>query len=422
MSTAKEQAPSAKTEPALLSTAEAPTVQLEGIHYRTGLPVRVSCSQGRIVSVEPLPAGRTGEQDRHTEDSRKASASLPLIGPGFVDLQLNGYRGRDFNTVPLADNTVTEAVRLAAEAGVTTFFPTIITNSGQAIQSACRAVAEARAADPLAAQCIAGIHLEGPFLSPEDGARGAHDARYIQAPDWALFQSWQEAADGGIRIVTLSPEWPQAPEFIRRCAESGVVVSIGHTSASAEQIREAAAAGATMSTHFGNGAHSLLPRHPNYLWEQMAADELWTCLIADGFHLPDAVLKVAMKVKGERALLVSDAVMLAGMPSGAYETHVGGRVVLSPEGRLQLADNPKLLAGSAQMLPWGIAHLAKRGLCSLADAWDMASIRPAAKLGLPVRQGLAAGAPADLLLADWDGRSLGIRSAYKAGACIYNTT
>ncbi|MFD2876734.1 hypothetical protein ACFTAO_13370 [Paenibacillus rhizoplanae] len=121
----------------------------------------------------------------------------------------------------------------------------------------------------------------------------------------------------------------------------------------------------------------MLPRHPNYLWTQLAEEALWCTLIADGFHLPDEVLKVAMKVKGRQALLVSDAVALAGLAPGSYDTPVGGRVVLTPAGRLHLAGEPGLLAGSAQMLLRHIARLSAAGLASLPDAWDMASVQPA---------------------------------------------
>jgi N-acetylglucosamine-6-phosphate deacetylase len=174
-----------------------------------------------------------------------------------------------------------------------------------------------------------------------------------------------------------------------------------------------------MTTHFGNAAHLMLPRHPNYLWEQLAQDELWTCVIADGFHLPDQVLKVVMKVKGARAMLVSDAVSLSGMPPGQYATPVGGRVVLTREGRLHLAENEKLLAGSAQMLVRGVEHMVSSGLAGLAEAWQMASVRPAGFMGLPVAAGLDVGAPADLVLLRRDGNALRVEQTYKAGELVW---
>ncbi|WJH33920.1 N-acetylglucosamine-6-phosphate deacetylase [Paenibacillus sp. CC-CFT747] len=302
---------------------------------------------------------------------------------------------------------------------MTSYFPTVITNGDEAIAQAVRSIAEACRQDPVSAAGIGGIHLEGPFLSPEDGPRGAHDRRFTKAPDWDLFQSWQEAADGKILIVTLSPEWPGSAAFIEQCTKSGVIVSIGHTAAEPAQIREAVSAGATLSTHFGNGAHLTLPRHPNYLWEQLAEDGLSTCVIADGFHLPSSVLKVVLRTKGRQAMLVSDAVHFSGMEPGDYVSHIGGQVTLTEEGRLHLTGNAKILAGSAQMLPWGISHLVKEELATLADAWEMASIRPAAFVGQPASQGMTAGAPADLVLMDQKDGRFQVRTVYKNGQKVW---
>jgi N-acetylglucosamine-6-phosphate deacetylase len=210
-------------------------------------------------------------------------------------------------------------------------------------------------------------------------------------------------------------------DFIRKLVESGVTASIGHTAASPEQIRAAVAAGATMSTHLGNGAHLTLPRHPNYLWEQLAADDLAACIIADGFHLPDAVIKVILKVKGRRAMLASDAVHFAGLLPGTYRTPIGGCVVLTPEGRLHLDSNPKLLAGSVRMLADAVGHLARAGLATIGEAWEMASTRPAAEMDLACRKGLAAGAPADLVCFEEHGERLRVVRTLKAGRTVYGS-
>ncbi|SEC77645.1 amidohydrolase family protein [Paenibacillus sp. GP183] len=382
---------------------------IQGLHYQTGQPVQIKIKDGWILSVDPL------------NPSEKLKDELPWVGPGLIDLQLNGFQGMDFNALPIPSGMVGKMPRLLWKEGITSYYPTVITNSEQAIEEAVGAIARECAEDSVSQEAVAGIHLEGPFISPEDGARGAHPQAFVKPPDWELFERWQEAAQGRIRIITLSPEWPEVEIFIRRCVETGVIVSIGHTAATAEQISRAVEAGASMSTHFGNGAHSMLPRHPNYLWEQLANDKLWASLIADGYHLPDSVLKVAMKVKGERAILVSDAVMLSGMPAGIYNLHIGGKVELTPLGRLQLADNPQLLAGSAQMLLWGIFHLVKYDLCSLGEAWDMASTRPATKMGLPAKAGLRIGAPADLTLLKLDYEKAHVVGTYKNGNQVFDS-
>ncbi|RIX51311.1 N-acetylglucosamine-6-phosphate deacetylase [Paenibacillus nanensis] len=376
--------------------------RVRGLHFRTGRAVELLIGEGRIQSLSEL-----SDQD--------SGGGLPWLAPGLVDLQVNGCFGLDVNTLPLMPETVADMVRALRREGVTTFCPTVITNSAAAIGQAVQAIALAARRFPEVRAAVAGIHLEGPFISPADGARGAHPAEHVAPPDWDVFRGWQDAAAGLIRIVTLSPEWPGASDFIARCADSGVIVSIGHTAASPEQIRAAVAAGATMSTHLGNGIQPMLPRHPNPIWEQLAADELHGCMIADGFHLPPSVLKVIMRMKGKRAVVVSDAVSFSGMPPGAYSTHIGGSVVLTPEGRLHLAEQPQLLAGSAMLLKEQVAYLTGQGLASLAGAWDLASAHPAELLGLPQAAGLTEGAPADFVLFERKGHALKIVTTYKAG-------
>lgn len=378
-------------------------MEIKGIHYATGEAVAVRIIQGMIAGIEPLAAGSHG------------SEALPWLAPGIVDLQVNGCGGMDFNAMPLKPETVLEMTEYLLSAGVTAYCPTLITNSKEAIAAAAAAIAEAARRYPAVRQGLAGIHLEGPFISPEDGPRGAHPRQHVRPPDWELFCRWQEAAEGRIRIVTLSPEWPGACSFISRCAESGVLVSIGHTAATPEQIRDAVYAGARMSTHLGNGAHLTLPRHPNYIWEQLAQEELYACMIADGFHLPPSVLKVILKVKGKRTILVSDAVSLSGMPPGGYELHIGGRVVLTPEGRLHLEGAPGLLAGSAKLPAQQIAYLLQHGLAALPEAWDCASATPSELLGLPAAAGLSVGAPADLAAFRIENGGIRMLQTYKLG-------
>ncbi|QUL52137.1 amidohydrolase family protein [Paenibacillus tritici] len=375
---------------------------IAGRHYRSGLPVEVSITDGVIAKIVTL------EENPLTLD-------WPWLAPGLVDLQVNGGWGLDLNTLPLRPETVSELSRRLLARGVTAYCPTLITNRAEALAQALSVIAEAMRTQPNAAGLIAGIHLEGPFLSPEDGPRGAHPREHICPPDWESFCRWQEAAEGQIRIITVSPEWPDAAAFISRCSASGVRVSIGHTAASPEQIREAVAAGAVMSTHLGNGTHLTLPRHPHYLWEQLAADELYGCMIADGCHLPDSLLKVILRMKRSRAILVSDAVSLSGMAPGAYRLHIGGDVVLTAEGRLHLAGNPQLLAGSAMMLADQVAYLAEAGLAPLEEALDCASVHPARLLGLSQAGGLTAGAPADLISFRRNGGAMDIQTVWKNG-------
>ncbi|WP_407267910.1 N-acetylglucosamine-6-phosphate deacetylase [Radiobacillus sp. PE A8.2] len=379
--------------------------QVHGLHYKTGDEVIIDITDGSIQDIQACPT--SDQQD-----------NLPIIAPGLVDLQINGYLGMDFNQSPLLEETVTKITYTLVKVGVTSYYPTIITNSSEAIEQAMSAIANACHQDEMVNSVIAGIHLEGPFISPEDGPRGAHDAQYVMAPDWNLFSSWQAAADGKIKIVTLSPEWDGTDAFIKKCKEHGVTVSIGHTAASAEQINSAADAGARLSTHLGNGAHVMLPRHPNYIWEQLANDKLYACMIADGFHLPASVLKVFLRAKQEKAMIVSDKVSLCGMEPGEYSLHIGGKVILTETGKLHLADNPRLLAGSASKLIQGIQFLVNRKITTFAGAWDMASVRPAAFMQLEDST-FQIGSRADVVLFTERDGNIDIKQTIKKGKLVY---
>ncbi|MDX2250338.1 MAG: N-acetylglucosamine-6-phosphate deacetylase [Bacteroidia bacterium] len=352
---------------------------LRAIHYRTGNPLEIFMKEGvfsRINNISP-------------------AKNLPVIFPGLVDLQVNGWKGTDINregTDPEDFITLTQDLR---QQGITTWFPTLITQSVENLETTLHAYSKVYS---LLKTSAPGIHLEGPFISPEEGARGAHPARFVQAPDWALMERWIAISGGNIRLITLSPEWPESENFIRKCISAGVKVSIGHTKADSMQIQSAVNAGASLSTHLGNGSHLVLRRHPNYIWDQLAEDKLYATIITDGFHLPHAVIKSFLRVKGKKALLVSDTTAVGGLPAGEYDAPIGGKVVLTPAGKLHLKTNSDMLAGSAANLRDCVQYLADTGLESLSDAWDRGSVMPSAFIGLPQADGLTPGAPADCVL------------------------
>ncbi len=217
------------------------TVQIVGRHYRTAEPVQVDV-RGPVNRRRVRAAGQAGEP-------------LPWLAPGFIDIQSNGYGGQEFSSAELTIDKVAAIAGRQATFGVTQFCPTVTTASFETIVHSVRTIAEACRQLPAVASVVPGIHLEGPYISAEDGPRGAHPLAHCRPPDWNEFERFQEAADGRIRIVTLSPEYPGAADFIRRAAASGVVLAIGHTSADSAQICAAVDAGARLSTHLGNGAH-----------------------------------------------------------------------------------------------------------------------------------------------------------------------
>jgi N-acetylglucosamine-6-phosphate deacetylase len=324
------------------------------------------------------------------------------VAPGLIDIQINGYDGVDFNDPDTDPEQIAAAARKLWRTGVTAFCPTIITESFGHISKCISNLIRAADNSPEFARAMIGIHVEGPFISPEDGPRGAHPKRHTRAPDWDEFQRWQDAASGQIRIVTLSPEWPGAIEFIEHVAATGVVVAIGHTAADPTQIADAARAGAKLSTHLGNGSHAKIDRHPNYIWEQLANDDLWASFIVDGHHLPPSVVKCFLRSKSvARSILVTDAISAAGKPAGRYR--LGNiEVEVTSERRVNLPGTP-YLAGSVLEMHEAVAKTVLYSDATLDDALRMASSNPAELLGVGSEFGsIEIGRRADLILFRWD--------------------
>ena len=294
--------------------------------------------------------------------------------PGLFDLQVNGFGGIDFNAPHLTTDRVVEAVGRMRATGVTRCLPTLITSS--LAQFAANARVLARAGE----KAIAGIHMEGPYLSAEDGARGAHPRQHVIPASVDDFKRRQDAADGRIVIVTLAPEVPGAVTLIEHLVASGVRAAIGHTAATPRQIGEAVAAGATLATHLGNGCAQILPRHPNVIWEQLAADALTASLIVDGHHLPPATVKAMVRAKGaRRTILVTDAIAAAGSAPGRYS--IGGvDCDLGEDGRVSLPGTP-YLAGSSLTMDRAIGNTVRFTGLPLDEVIPMASTIPASYLG-----------------------------------------
>jgi N-acetylglucosamine-6-phosphate deacetylase len=298
---------------------------------------------------------------------------IPFVGPGLIDLQINGINGIDFNIPSLTQEDIVNATHYLLSKGVTTFLPTVVTNSDENILKIVHTIYETCVSNPVVNDCIWGIHLEGPFISPAEGAKGAHNEKYIKSPDWELFNRFQEAAGGKIKIITIAPEWEGSYSFIEKCKHHGILVAIGHSLANTEQINLAVKAGASLSTHLGNGVPLLLPRHPNIIWDQLAVEELYACIIIDGIHIPDSFIKVVMKNKAKATIVVSDATCFAGMPPGEYQNHIGGTVILDKEKRVSLKSSPGLLAGAAKSLLENVETLINHNLSTLSEGWQMAS-------------------------------------------------
>jgi N-acetylglucosamine-6-phosphate deacetylase len=319
-----------------------------------------------------------------------------FVAPGWIDLQINGFCGVDYNSSAASKPEIARSIRAQFATGVTRFYPTLITGPPQDTLDALRNLAAARATLP-EGPAIEGFHMEGPFISPEDGPRGAHPPLWVRPPDLDEYRRWQDAAEGRVRMITLSPEWPGANQFIETVTREGVVASIGHTRATTDELHGAVESGATMSTHLGNGAHPVLQRHPNYIWDQLADDRLAAGFIADGIHLSASFLKVAVRAKGpERSVLVTDAVMPAGCPPGRYRL---GQVEVEmyPDQSVRVVGGTRL-AGSALRMDQAVARVQKLAGVSLTHAVVMATRNPARVGRIAGRQrGLAVGERADLV-------------------------
>jgi N-acetylglucosamine-6-phosphate deacetylase len=349
--------------------------------------------------------------------SKSSGNNIPFVGPGLIDLQINGINGIDFNTPSLTQEEILDATRYLLSQGITTFFPTVITNSDENILKIIHAISQSCISYPLVNECIAGIHLEGPFISPLDGAKGAHDKKYIKAPDWRLFNKFQKAAGGKIKLITIAPEWKGAYAFIRKCKDNGVLISIGHSMANTEQIRKSVQAGASLSTHLGNAVPLLLPRHPNLIWDQLATEELYACIITDGLHIPDSFIKVVMKTKGENTILISDATCFAGMAPGEYQNHIGGTVILDKEKRVSLKGYAGLLAGAAKSLLENVETLIDHNLSTVCKAWQMASANVANMLKKNDKAFIHKN---DLVIFQLNGKVIEIKRVIKNGRIVFD--
>ncbi|MEV8148724.1 amidohydrolase family protein [Arthrobacter sp. NPDC080073] len=342
--------------------------------------------------------------------------ALTVIAPGFIDGQVNGYGGLDVNAADITPQAVINMTAELAKLGVTTWVPTIVTASEEAITGALEQIKRACEIDPVTRAAIPCVHIEGPFISEQDGPRGVHDAGFVRPLDVQEVRRWLRAS-GMVGIVTVSPHTPDAPAQIAQIRELGVQVAIGHTHASPEQITAAITAGAGLATHLGNGIATTLPRHPNALWTQLADDRLTAGLIADGHHLPSDTLKVMIRAKTpERAYLVSDSTALAGGEPGLHRTSVGGLVDLSPGGRLSHVGTD-LLAGAAATLPDGFRNVIRDVGLELPEALKMVTSTPARVIP-GTRPGLGhlqVGSPADFVQITGDGPEAGTITAVIQG-------
>jgi N-acetylglucosamine-6-phosphate deacetylase len=306
-------------------------------------------------------------------------------GPGLVDLQMNGYCGFDFNSDP--DSWKTEHFQCVADAlrrrGVVAALPTIITDEPELMKLRASKFNAILKTAPELGEIFPGLHIEGPFISPDDGPRGAHPKKYCKAPNELPCYLWelQEASGNRIKIFTLAPEVEGAMDIIGEADGMDICVGIGHTSATEGHLDTAIRNGAKISTHLGNGSHQTLARHRNYIQYQLSKDELFASFIADGHHIPFYALKNYIRAKSpDRSVLVTDAISAADVGPGVYRLG-NDEVVVRDDLHVSKPGEPNL-AGSALTLDCAVLNIVSYCDVSFDLAWKMASETPASLIGL----------------------------------------
>jgi N-acetylglucosamine-6-phosphate deacetylase len=318
------------------------------------------------------------------EQAREDRGTDAAALPGLIDLQVNGYRGVDFSGEGLTKEDFASACRQLLEAGTTAFLPTLITSAAAIYERNLPIIAGVLGQEEFRGRVL-GVHLEGPFISTEDGARGAHSAQWVREPDVACLKELIDLAQGTVRLITIAADQEGAEELSRYAGSHGVAVSLGHHMANEQDLERLVAAGAKALTHLGNGVPALLSRHQNPIWAGLANDGLVATIIADGHHLPPAMLKTFIRTKGPgRCIVISDASPLAGLPPGEYWS-MGATVHLQADGKLF---NPATgyMAGSSATILACANHLAGLGLAGLNELGQMCFYNPLRLLGISPKQ------------------------------------
>jgi N-acetylglucosamine-6-phosphate deacetylase len=380
---------------------------VEGLNFLTGKPIQVKIENGKIAEIIPL---------KKLSDEN----STFYLSPGFFDNQVNGFAGVSFafGKSDLSKEGIEKATTELWKKGVTTYLPTLTTNSNEVLMRNFAILANAVHNDKLLGS-VPGFHLEGPYINPEDGYRGAHPKQFVRLPDWEEFTELQKASGGNILQVTVAPEMEGAQEFIRNCNDLGIIVAVGHHNASKDQLDLAVKNGARISTHLGNGCANMINRHVNPLWPQLANDDLMISIICDGFHLLPEEIKVFYKTKGvEKTIITSDVTSYAALDPGEYKTETGEIIELTNEGKL-IYPAQNVLYGSASPITKGVGYIMEVTGCSLADAIQMASTNPAMLYNLHDRGKLEVGKRADLVLFTIENYTLEIQKTYVIGQLVY---
>jgi N-acetylglucosamine-6-phosphate deacetylase len=335
---------------------------------------------------------------------------------GFFDPQVNGFAGVDFNSPFLSPEGLHRAALSLASTGVTHFLPTLITSSHEKMVRQLRIIGGALRSDPFLREMCPGIHLEGPYISPENGPRGVHLRKFIRLPQWEEVERFQEACEGRIKCVTLAPELKEAIPFIKKAVAHGMIIGIGHTDASEEVLEEAIQAGARFSCHLGNATPRPSSHDQNPIRKQLSMNQLMVSIIVDGIHLPPDTVNKYVEAKGvDRIVLTTDSMAGAGASPGRY-TLGDLEVEVGPDRAARLAGTSRL-AGSTLTMDRAITNVIRFAGVDLPSAIHMAA-KNAQKLFPEAGGEMIPGRSADLVLFEYQ-RELVVRSTWIEGEKIF---
>lgn len=387
------------------SNSNTPT--METLLYSDGQPIIIEIENGKI------------EKLVRPKKKTIASKETIYVAPGFIDHQINGYLSYSFVGNDLDEDKVKIITEGLWENGITTFLPTLTSESNELMLRNLNILNEVLKNEHIA-QSIPGFHVEGPYISPEDGFRGVHSLDYIREPNWEEFEAWHIASGSRVKEVTIAPELNGAMEFIKKCMDNGIKVALGHTNATSLQISQAVKLGASISTHLGNGCANMIHRHHNPIWPQLSEDGLTASIIVDGFHLTKEEVRTFYKTKGAaNIILVSDITRLGGMPPGTYYDF-GQEVIVTKEGAIMMPKE-NVLAGASFLVTKGIENIIRFTGCSLEEAINMVTINPAKALEVLDRGEIAVGKRADLVYFKFDSGTLEIIKTIVGGEVVYDS-
>jgi N-acetylglucosamine-6-phosphate deacetylase len=330
----------------------------------------------------------TGENLRAEKGETDINLQGDYLLPGFVDVHIHAYGGRDTMEGEAAVRAMSRELR---KLGVAAFCPTTMSAG---VEETRKAVAGIRSVmerpEPEGARVL-GAHMEAPFL--QESRAGAQRKEFFRDPSMEALEELTGGDIGAVRLITLAPERKGSREFICRAAAAGIHVSIGHTAATAEQTHQAADWGADHVTHTFNAQTPLLHREPGVPGAALTDDRLYCEMICDGIHLHQDTVRLLAKCKGlERAVAITDAMEAAGLPDGEYA--LGGQKVFVKDGAARLADGT--LAGSVLTMPQALENLIHRFGIRPEDACAMCTCTPADSIGEKLAGRITAGAPAVL--------------------------